>query len=97
MASAWALASVCNRRNDLPNERRVVQLKHDDETQTDEQEAEVKEQHQAATASRVGAERVRRARRFDDDPSSFRRFRTKSGFFRKGSTSISSVRTVTAE
>lgn len=53
----------------LPNEERLKKLYDDDESQRDENDSEVEQQHEAAEAFSVGTKRVWSAHRLDHQPS----------------------------
>lgn len=72
-----------------------MQLEHDDESEAQEQESKIEEEHQAAASARVGAQRMRSSCRFDDDSASLGRFRTHRRHFGERSAPVRAVRVVT--
>jgi len=57
---------LTNQKVRLPNKQGVVELNDDDESQADEHDAQVEQQHQTADAPGVRTKGARRRHRFHD-------------------------------
>lgn len=78
----------------LPHEQGFEKLYDDDETQSDQYESEVEQQHETAHAFGVRAERIRRRHRFDSDARFARYLGLDRRHFGRGE-SVATVRVMT--